>query len=471
MKAPELRTVALFIAVLAGFLTPFDLSAVTIALPTLGSEFSMDAISLSWVSTAYLLAAGVFLVPFGRIADIYGRKKVLLTGLSLFILSSFLMVFSTTPAMIIVLRIMQGAGAALIFGTSVAILTEVTPIAERGKALGIYTTAIYLGLSLGPFVGGFLTTTFGWRSIFLVNVPIGIFAISLIVLSLKGEWTESRGERFDLGGAIQYGLSLVCVMYGFSLLPDREGFILLVAGTVMLLVFIARELRISYPLLNMTLFAKNQVFAFSSLAALINYAATFSIGFFVSFYLQYVRDFPASMAGTILVIQPVMQAIFSSWAGKLSDRIEPGKFASAGMAILAGGLIILTMLTETTSLFLLVATLALLGFGFALFSSPNTNAIMSSVDKCDFGVASGMVSTMRLVGQMMSLGIAMLTFSVVMGHVEIASDPGELMSSIHIAFAIFAVLCILGLAFSLVRGNVRPVAAPAITQPAHGPKT
>ena len=204
MHQPDIRKVALFIAVLSGFITPFDLSAVTIALPSIGSEFAMDAVTLSWVSTAYLLAAGVFLVPFGRIADIYGRKKVFVAGLLLFIIASACMVLSVSSVMIILLRVLQGTGAALIFGTAVAILTEVSPVAERGRALGIYTTAVYLGLSLGPFLGGFLVQHFGWRSLFLVNVPIGLFTIGLILLYLKGEWADSRGETFDLGGAVQY---------------------------------------------------------------------------------------------------------------------------------------------------------------------------------------------------------------------------------------------------------------------------
>ena len=224
MHQPDIRKVALFIAVLSGFITPFDLSAVTIALPSIGSEFAMDAVTLSWVSTAYLLAAGVFLVPFGRIADIYGRKKVFVAGLLLFIIASACMVLSVSSVMIILLRVLQGTGAALIFGTAVAILTEVSPVAERGRALGIYTTAVYLGLSLGPFLGGFLVQHFGWRSLFLVNVPIGLFTIALILLYLKGEWADSRGETFDLGGAVQYGLALICIMYGFSLLPDTGRF-------------------------------------------------------------------------------------------------------------------------------------------------------------------------------------------------------------------------------------------------------
>lgn len=456
MKAPELKAVALFIAVLAGFLTPFDLSAVTIALPSIGSEFSMDAVALSWVSTAYLLAAGVFLVPFGRIADIHGRKKVFLAGLSLFIISSFLMVLSRSAPMVIILRVLQGSGAALIFGTSVAILTELTPVTERGRALGIYTTAVYLGLSLGPFIGGFLTTAFGWRSIFLVNVPVGIGAILLILSFLRGEWADAKGERFDLGGAVQYGLALVCVMYGFSLLPDRDGLILIVAGSVMLLVFIARELRIGYPLLSMTLFKKNHVFAFSGLAALINYAATFSIAFFLSLYLQYVRGFSADTAGTILVVQPVFQAVFSSWAGRLSDRIEPGKIASAGMAILAAGLFALSMLGEDTGIPFLIVTLAVIGFGFALFSSPNTNAIMSSVEKKYLGIASGTLGTMRLVGQMLSMGIATMIIAVYVGRVEITPlEHGQLMMAMRAGFTLFTGLSIAGIFFSLKRGRLR----------------
>jgi len=456
MKAPDTRRTALFIAILAGFLTPFDLSAVVVALPSMGAEFSMDAIALSWISTAYLLAAGVFLVPFGRIADIHGRKKVFLGGLSLFPISSLFMVFSMSPLMVILLRVLQGSGAAMIFGTSVAILTEVTPLAERGKALGIYTTAVYCGLSLGPFIGGFLTTHFGWRSIFLVNLPIGLMAVGLIALYLKGEWADSRGESFDLGGAIQYGLTLICVMYGFSLLPDREGFILLVAGSVMLGVFILRELRVKYPLLNMNLFRNNRVFTFSSLAALINYAATFSITFFLSLYLQYIRGFPASYAGTILVIQPVVMAIFSSWAGRLSDRIEPAKLASAGMAILAAGLLLLTLIEPDTSILVLAAVLALLGFGFALFSSPNVNAILSSVEKKYLGIASGTLGTMRLVGQMLSMGIATMIIALFVGRVQITADQfGSLLMGTKIGFGVFALLSITGIFFSLSRGDLR----------------
>ncbi len=456
MQPANARNTALFIAILAGFLTPFDLSAVNIALPTLGEEFSMDAIQMGWVSTAYLLASAVFLVPFGRIADIRGRKKVFAAGLAIFTIASFLMILAPSAFAVILLRVLQGFGSAMIFGTAVAILTSVTPPEHRGKALGIYTTAVYLGLSLGPFLGGILTDRFGWRSIFFVNIPIGILAVLLVFLFLKGEWADCRGERFDLGGSIQYGLTLICVMYGFSLLPDREGFILLIAGAVMLVVFIARELRISYPLWNIRLFAKNRVFLFSNLAALINYGATFAVTFFLSLYLQYIHGYSPEHAGMILMVQPVVMVLVSPAAGRLSDRIAPGKIASAGMALSALSLLLLAFTGSDTSMPTIIAILIILGLGLGIFSSPNTNAIMSSVERSSYGVASGTLGTMRLAGQMLSMGIAMMVIAILVGNVQITPELyPAFIASMKISMVVFAVMCIAGIFFSLVRYSGR----------------
>jgi EmrB/QacA subfamily drug resistance transporter len=468
MAMLEPKNIALLIAVLAGFLTPFDLSAVNIALPTIAGEFFMDAVSLSWVATAYLLGSAVFLVPFGRIADIHGRKKIFSAGLMVFTFASFAMIFSVWPAMIILLRVVQGIGAALIFGTAVAILTSVTPPGERGKALGIYTTAVYLGLSMGPFLGGFLVTSFGWRSIFVINVPLGILILAIIRTKLEGEWADARGESFDLPGALLYGLALVCVIYGFSLLPDVSGILLVVTGTLVLAAFVWWEYRTPSPLINLSLFLKNRVFAFSNLAALINYSATFSVTFFLSFYLQYIKGFSPALAGTILVTQPVVQALFSSSAGRLSDRIEPGRIASVGMALTAFGLFLLSLLSADTALAYLIGTLVLLGLGFAFFSSPNTNAVMSSVTKPYYGVASGTLGTMRLVGQMLSMGIAMVIISLLIGRIMITPDVADqLLMSIRIGFTCFALLCCCGIFFSLVRGTVRDNCAGTCPDPEH----
>jgi EmrB/QacA subfamily drug resistance transporter len=448
--------IALFIAVIAGFLGPFDVSAVNIALPAIGAEFSLDAVSLTWVSTAYLLSSALFLVPFGRIADIVGRKRIFTLGLTLFTAASLAMALTVVPATLVPIRLVQGMGGALIYGTAVAILTAVTPPQERGKALGIYTTAVYLGLSIGPFLGGVMTETIGWRSIFLVNVPVGIFALWLVATRLPLEWADAQGEGFDLPGAVLYGLSLVCVMLGFGWLPAPSGVGMILAGILLLAMFVLHERKVRFPLLDVGLFTGNRVFAFSNAAALINYSATFAVTFFLSFYLQTLRDLSPAAAGAILVTQPLVQAVFSSPAGRLSDRVEPGKVASGGMALCAAGLFLLAFLETDTALPFLLAALVLLGLGFALFSSPNTNAVMSSVERRCYGVASGTLGTMRLVGQMLSMGIAMTLFSVYIGQVEIGPENyAALLSAIQTGFIIFTILCTIGIYPSLARGNMR----------------
>ena len=464
------KRIVLIIAVLAGFITPFDGSAVNIALPAMGKEFHMDAIALSWVATAYLLAAAVFLVPFGKIADIYGRKKIFLYGIVIFSLASLIMTMVPSTEMLIGVRVIQGLGSAMIFGTGVAIVTSVFPPGERGRALGIYITAVYIGLSIGPFLGGLMTQYLGWRSIFFVNVPIGISAVLLILWKLKGEWAECRGERFDLTGSVIYGVAVVAVIYGFSVLPDLIGAVLLVMGIVGAVIFAIYEMRIPVPVLDITLLTKNRVFAMSNLSALINYSATFAVTFLLSLYLQYTKGFTSGHAGAILVVQPIVMATISPIAGKLSDRIESRIVASAGMAFTAIGLFLLIFLTEATSLWYLTLTLIVLGIGFGLFSSPNTNAIMSSVEKRFYGVASGMNGTMRLLGQMLSMGIAMMIFAIFVGPVEITPEYyPKFVLSLHYAFILFTVLCTIGIFASLVRGKNVPITHSGI--PAEGRKT
>ncbi|WP_321420532.1 MFS transporter [uncultured Methanomethylovorans sp.] len=451
------KQIVLMIAILAGFITPFDGSAVNIALPTLGAEFHMTAISLSWVATAYLLSSAIFLVPFGKIADIYGRKKIFLYGITIFSLCSLIMTMVPSTEMLIAIRVVQGLGSAMIFGTGVAIVTSVYPPGERGKALGIYITAVYIGLSTGPFLGGIMTQHFGWRSIFFVNVPIGLTAVLLIIWKLKGEWAECKGEKFDFIGSLIYGLAVVAVMYGFSLLPAMEGAFLITVGIVGTIIFILYEKRIPFPVIDMNLLTKNRVFALSNLSALINYSATYAVTFLLSLDLQYTKGFTPEHAGFILVAQPVFQALVSPLAGRLSDRMEPRLIASAGMALTAIGLFFLTFISETTPIWYMICILVVLGIGFGLFSSPNTNVIMSSVDKRFYGVASGINGTMRLLGQMLSMGIAMMIFAVVTGPVEITAEYyPQFIASLHYAFILFTVFCIVGIFMSLVRGKTIP---------------
>jgi len=452
------KRIVLLIAILAGFITPFDGSAVNIALPAMGAEFHMDAIMLSWIATAYLLAAALFLVPIGKIADIYGRKRIFLYGIAIFSLASLVMTMVPSTGLLIVVRIIQGFGGAMIFGTSIAILTSVFPPGERGKALGIYITAVYFGLTVGPFLGGILTETLGWRSIFFVNVPIGIIACLLIFWKLEGEWAECDGEPFDLTGSVIYVGALVCVMYGFSLVPALTGIVLIAAGGVIGILFALYEMRIPHPVLDMRLLTHNRVFAFSNLAALISYSATFAVTFLLSLDLQYTKGFSPEGAGLILIVQPAVMALVSPLAGRLSDRVDPQIVASTGMAFSAVGLFLLVFLVESTPLWYLLVCLVVLGAGLGMFSSPNTNAIMSSVEKRYYGVASGMNGTMRLLGQMLSMGVAMMLFSLLIGRVEITPEYfPRFVASLHYAFVLFTVFCVIGIAASLRRGKRQPV--------------
>jgi EmrB/QacA subfamily drug resistance transporter len=456
MDNNALKKSALIIATLNSFITPFMGSSINIALPAIEKDFHVDAVLLSWIATAYLLAVAVSLVPFGRLADIYGRKKVFTSGVILFTISSFLCAISFSTPMLLVFRVFQGVGNAMVFATGMAILVSVYPPQERGKVLGINVAAVYIGLSTGPFLGGILTQHFTWRSIFLVTIPICLIILILIFWRLKGEWADAKGEKFDLFGAFIYAVAVVGMLYGLTLLPSFRSFWVILIGILGLFVFIKWELKEKSPVFQVRLFTANRVFAFSSLAALINYSATFALTFLLSLYLQHIKALSPQLAGLVLVAQPVVMAMFSPSAGKLSDRIEPGIVATLGMALTTVGLFLLTFLEMDTSLIYIISCLVLLGFGFALFSSPNTNAILSSVEKRYFGIASGAVGTMRTLGMMVSMGIATVVFSIFIGRIQITPEHYPvLIKSIKVAFVIFAIFCFGGIFASLVRGKLR----------------
>ncbi len=450
------KRATLIIVIAASFLTPFMGSSVNVALPSIGSEFKMNAIMLSWVPTSFIMAAVTFLIPFGKIADIYGRKRIFTIGIGIFTLSLLLLSVSATAKEFIAFRVLQGCGSAMIFGTGIAILTSVFPSNERGKALGFNVAAVYLGLSLGPFLGGLLTQHLGWRSIFFINIPLGLFIITLVLRNLKGEWAEARGEKFDYTGSILYSLSIITVTYGLSLLPKIVASWFIGAGLCGFLIFIRLEKQVRSPVFDITLFMHNRVFTLSSLAALINYSGSYGLIFLLSLYLQLTKGFTPQEAGFILVFQPVVMALFSTFAGRLSDRIEPRIIASSGMASTAAGLLLFTFLNEHSSLAFIMTGLFLVGFGFALFSSPNTNAIMSSIERRLYGVASGTVATVRLLGQMLSMSIIMVIFGIFIGKVQISPDYYQpFLKSLKIVFVVFTTLCTGGIFASLARGNVR----------------
>jgi EmrB/QacA subfamily drug resistance transporter len=454
IDAREKKTI-LFVAALASFLVPFTGSSITIALPAMAAQFNADAVMLGWITSAYIISAAIFIVPFGRLADIVGRKKIFLYGVILYTIASLACAVAPSVELLIALRFIQGIGGAMLFAASLAIVTQVFETGERGWALGITIATVYAGLSLGPFLGGFLTDLFGWPSIFLVNIPLGIITIVFTLRGIRHEWADAAGETLDRAGAVIYCIMLFTFINGMLLLPDPAGLAWIGAALVAGAVFVRWERKVDHPLIDFSVFSDNRTFVFSNIAAMINYGATFGVGVLLSLYLQYIQGFSAASAGLILVAQPVIQMIFSPIAGRLSDRVEPRIVSTAGMAITALGLSFCMVLSPATPLWVIVGSLMVMGLGYGLFSSPNTNAIMSSVEKRHLAIASGMNATMRSVGQLLSMAIAMFCFAVFIGSETItpAVYP-SLMTSVTVAFVIFTALCIAGIAASWVRGTI-----------------
>jgi len=446
---------ALIVATLSSFIGPFMSSTVNVALPTIGKEFAMGAVTLGWINTSFLLAAATFLIPFGRLGDLYGKKSIFMSGVIMLAASSAALALSISGAMMIVCRVFQGIASSMVFATSMPILVSVIPPERRGKAIGVATAAVYLGLSLGPFVGGIITQQLGWRYIFWFNVPLSLILLSVTYFMLDLDEVKIAGAKFDLAGSALLGVSLLLTMYGFSTLPSLPAAMMIAVGLIGIVTFVKYESQTTDPLLDIGLFRNNTVFAFSILAALINYAATFAVSFILSLYLQKLRGLSPGTAGLIMVAQPVMQAIFSPYAGKLSDKTEPRTLASLGMAITAAGLALMFLLSADTSMIYVVACMMILGFGFALFSSPNTNAIMSSVARGSYGIAGATVGAARQIGMMVSMGIVMMITSLYIGKADII--PANYDSFVHcvrMVFAVFAVACFAGVFASLARGKM-----------------
>ena len=455
IKDTKTKRYALIVTTLASFLPPFMGSAVNIALPSISKEFLINAILLGWIPTSYILATVIFLIPLGRIADIFGRKKVFKYGVLIYTISSLLCGLSTSVIPLIIFRIFQGLGSAMTFGSVVAILTSVFPLGERGKALGIYLSSVYLGLSLGPFLGGILTHHFGWRSIFLINVPLGLIVIAL-GLRLKGEWVGAKGEKFDLIGSIVLSVALIAMMYGFSTLPSLNGVYLIIVGIIGIFLFVGIESKVKNPVFNIKIFKNNRMFTLSSVVSLINYSATFAVAFLLSLYLQYIKGLTPQNAGLIIASQPIIMSISSPFTGRISDKVEPKIVVTIGMIIITLSLFFFTFLNKGTRLSLIIFDFIFFGIGFSLFASPNTNAIMSSVEKRFYGIASATVAIMRMIGQMLSMGIAMLLFAIYMGRVQITPDQfPNFLKSMKIAFIIFTFLCLVDIFISLARGEVK----------------
>ena len=444
------------IVTMTSFMGTFLVSSINIALPSIEKAFDMSAVSLSWIITAFLFASAMFLLPLGRLADLHGVKKIYKGGIIIFSITTLLCGLSPNGWFLIASRFLQGVGSAMTMSTGMAILVSMFPPAQRGRVLGISVSAVYLGLAMGPFLGGILTQQIGWRSIFFISSTIGFIAIAITYLFLGKDVSSENNERINLKGTFVYALALISLIYGSSIIPKVFGWSLIGLGILLLALFIIIENRSIHPVIDIKLFTKNRLFALSNLAALINYTATFAIVFILSLYLQKIKSLTPQQAGSIILVQPLIMTIFSPLMGRLSDKIEPRILASCGMTLCSIGLAAFAFLNENTSTGLIITVLVVVGLGFALFSSPNMNTIMSSVRKDQYGLASGISSTMRVFGQMVSMTVITLFFAFFFGKAQISDVPDDVfMRTASIIFGIFAAICASGIWISFHRGNIK----------------
>ena len=456
MDERALQRITLFVVSLASFATPLMLSSPNVPVPAIAKALGADAVTVGWVSTAYLLASAVFLLPFGKLADMHGRRRILLGGLLIAAMGSALCAAAPNFPALVAARLFQGIGAGMMYATSMALLSSVYPKEKRGAVIGIATSMVYFGLTAGPLLGGWVTHHFGWRMVFIAPLPLLAAALILGFGRLKGEWKGAQGERFDFAGALIYGASIVAMMVGVSKLPSTSGWLATLAGIGGLVAFFAFERQRKHPVFDVTLFFTNRVFTYSCLASLLIYAATFANAFLMSLYLQYLKGMSAQSAGLIMIAQPIMQAILSPVAGRLSDRIQPRVLASSGMALCALGLALLASAGPEASIGFVIANLIVTGTGFALFSSPNMSAIMGSVEPRLYGTAGSSMATARVLGQMLSMGLITVVTALVMGRLTMEpANFGLLAKTIRISFIVAALLCLVGIGLSLARGRMR----------------
>lgn len=446
-------TAVLFVVCSALFLMPFMLSAVAVALPTIGRDLQASALQIGLVETVFILSVAVFLLPMGRFGDVYGRRRVFIWGIFFFTGATALIALSGSIKVLIAWRILQGIGSAMVNASSLAIVVSVFPAEKRGRMLGIAIATVYAGISCGPPIGGLLTSYYGWRAVFLPGVVLGLLSWLLTLTRMRTEWHEAAGEPFDWRGSLVYGLAVAGITLGGSRL-DAGGWAVavLLAGLLCLALFVVFERRCPHPVLDIRLLTGNRIFALSNVAAFINYGSTFGVVFFLSLYLQYVKGLSPRDAGMLLMLQPLVQMLLAPVGGRLADRFPAGRVATVGMTLCCGGLLLAATIGRATSLAVVVGTLLLLGLGYAFFSTPNTSVIMGCLDKRYLGVASGLTGTMRSLGMTFSMVVVTLSFSLFMDGRSVSSATiPAFMRSMQSDLLLFCALSVFGIGCSLGR--------------------
>lgn len=454
---PPPYSATLWVIAAVQFLTPFMFSAIGVALPAIGREFSSGAVQLGLIEMVYILGVALLLLPVGRFADIYGRKKIFFSGTIIITMATLALALSPTVEFLIGFRLLQGIGAAMITSTSFAILNSVCPPEERGKAMGIVVSCVYIGISAGPMLAGLMIDYLGWRYIFFSAVPVETVILIFAVSKLKGEWAESKGEPFDWSGSCLYITALFCIVIGVL---EAQAFAfskwLAACGLGIMVFFLLYETKIDFPILPLKKIAKNRIFALSNIATWLNYAASFGIIFFFSIYLQVIRGVPPKVTGFILIIQPLLQAVCAPVAGKLADTYSPAPIATFGMVVCSIGLGLSTLITATSSYLFLFCILIVMGIGFGFFSTPNSTAIMSNIGKKDYGMASSMIATMRTFGMLTSMTIITVLLSYYLGEQPVNIETGQLfIQTMHSAMIIFTLLSLVGIYCSRARTSLQ----------------
>ena len=446
----ESETYVIFVAFITSFFGVFLSAGIVLGVPAIASEFGMNNVLQNWIITLNALVIAIFTLPAGQISGKYGVKKSLIIGVAIYLIASIGACLSFSAESFLMFRVFQGIGIAFSNVSAMAMVVQAVKPQNRGKALGFTITGVYLAGSLSPVFCGFLVHNFGWRAMFYFTIPFLALCIALMILKIPKEWKTYEGNKIDTLGYLIYGIGITLFIYGFTNLMNSFGAMSVILGVILLLIFGFYELKIESPAFNMNLF-KNMKFTSSNIAALCSYLAIASITTILNYHFQYVRGWNAQMSGMILIITPIIMALIAPNSGKLSDKIHPQKLAGIGMSIATITLVILIFLDASTPLYLIVIAMILQGIGMGLFTTPNTNAIMSSVPPNETPNASAAQSAMRTLGQTVSMGLLTLVFAWIMGSLKLSSEYANLIvQSSQIICLICTILCIIAVFASLV---------------------
>ena len=446
----DFETIVIFVAFITSFFAIFLSNGIIIGVPAIAQEFAMNNVIQNWIPTIFFLVMAVFTVPAGQISGKFGVKKSLLVGIIIYLIGSIGAVLSLSIEMFLVFRIMQGVGVAFLNVSAMAMVVQAVKAQNRGKALGFTVTGIYLATSLSPVICGFLVHNLGWRSMFYFVIPFLVLCILILILKIPQDWKTYEDQPIDKLGSILWGMGILIFIYGFTSLVNLQGVILAVIGLSILVLFVVYELKQSAPVFNMILF-KNKKFTSSNIAAICSYLAVMAITTILNYHFQYVRGWNAQMSGLILIITPILMAIIAPNSGKLSDKLHPQKLAAVGIGIASIALGILSFTNGDTPVYIVIIAMILQGIGMGLFSTPNTNAIMSSVPLKYAPTASASQATMRTIGQIMSLGLLTLIFAWIMGSLQLSTKYAAMIVQASQTICLICTgVCILAVFASLV---------------------